>query len=255
MITGPSRSADIEQTLDPRRAWSGAAAHHRRRGLICRCRTAWRRMDRSTRPARAACSPEIAASSTSPTRRPPFRHGAGRRSLDRLRIALEGRAPRRLGPQPQGGTKPGWSELFFLDEVTALAAGHRPCFACRRADARALRRRRSPSATGSRRRTRPAWTRSCTGNAGNPPGDSPPCALTARRNARTAGRRDDRVARTGTSRYTMGGRLPWSFDGYGAPVAFADLPGEAPLLVTSAMRGRRLAGRLPPALACERIAA
>lgn len=25
-----------------------------------------------------------------------------------------------------------WTELFFLDEVTALAAGHRPCFACRR---------------------------------------------------------------------------------------------------------------------------
>jgi hypothetical protein len=29
----------------------------------------------------------------------------------------------------------GYSELFFLDEVTALAAGHRPCFECRRADA------------------------------------------------------------------------------------------------------------------------
>jgi hypothetical protein len=26
----------------------------------------------------------------------------------------------------------GYSELFFLDEVTALAAGHRPCFECRR---------------------------------------------------------------------------------------------------------------------------
>ncbi|GHD49843.1 hypothetical protein GCM10017083_22670 [Thalassobaculum fulvum] len=29
----------------------------------------------------------------------------------------------------------GWTELFFLDEATALAAGHRPCFYCRRADA------------------------------------------------------------------------------------------------------------------------
>jgi hypothetical protein len=28
-----------------------------------------------------------------------------------------------------------YSELFFLDEVTALAAGHRPCFECRRHDA------------------------------------------------------------------------------------------------------------------------
>lgn len=29
----------------------------------------------------------------------------------------------------------GYTELFFLDEVSALAAGHRPCFECRRADA------------------------------------------------------------------------------------------------------------------------
>lgn len=36
-----------------------------------------------------------------------------------------------------GGTRPGWSELFFLDEVTALAAGHRPCFLCRRDAAKA----------------------------------------------------------------------------------------------------------------------
>jgi hypothetical protein len=28
-----------------------------------------------------------------------------------------------------------WTELFFLDEATALAAGHRPCFYCRRSDA------------------------------------------------------------------------------------------------------------------------
>ena len=28
-----------------------------------------------------------------------------------------------------------YTELFFLDEVTALAAGHRPCFECRRRDA------------------------------------------------------------------------------------------------------------------------
>jgi len=29
----------------------------------------------------------------------------------------------------------GYTELFFLDEVTAFAAGHRPCFECRRRDA------------------------------------------------------------------------------------------------------------------------
>ncbi|MCZ7658713.1 MAG: hypothetical protein M5U07_13080 [Xanthobacteraceae bacterium] len=32
----------------------------------------------------------------------------------------------------------GYTELFFLDEPTALAAGHRPCFECRRAEARAF---------------------------------------------------------------------------------------------------------------------
>jgi hypothetical protein len=32
-----------------------------------------------------------------------------------------------------------WTELFFLDEATALAAGHRPCFLCRRNEAEAFR--------------------------------------------------------------------------------------------------------------------
>lgn len=32
-----------------------------------------------------------------------------------------------------------YTELFFLDEATALAAGHRPCFECRRAEANGFR--------------------------------------------------------------------------------------------------------------------
>lgn len=32
----------------------------------------------------------------------------------------------------------GWTELFFLDEVAALAAGHRPCFYCRREPAKSF---------------------------------------------------------------------------------------------------------------------
>lgn len=31
-----------------------------------------------------------------------------------------------------------YTELFFLDEVTALAAGHRPCFECRNRDAKSF---------------------------------------------------------------------------------------------------------------------
>jgi len=34
----------------------------------------------------------------------------------------------------------GYTELFFLDETTALAAGHRPCFECRREEAKAFAR-------------------------------------------------------------------------------------------------------------------
>jgi len=33
---------------------------------------------------------------------------------------------------------PGYTELFFLDDAVAAAAGHRPCFECRRADALAF---------------------------------------------------------------------------------------------------------------------
>jgi hypothetical protein len=40
-----------------------------------------------------------------------------------------------------------WTELFFLDEATAFAAGHRPCFACRRPSAR---RFQAAWATGNR---------------------------------------------------------------------------------------------------------
>lgn len=43
-------------------------------------------------------------------------------------LAFKGR--RRALMQPNR-----YTELFFLDEATALAAGHRPCFECRRADA------------------------------------------------------------------------------------------------------------------------
>ena len=42
-----------------------------------------------------------------------------------------------------------YTALFFLDEPTAFAAGHRPCFECRRADAKAFAR---DMGAGERRR-------------------------------------------------------------------------------------------------------
>ena len=43
-------------------------------------------------------------------------------------LAFKGRRRRLMQPGL-------FTELFFLDEATAFAAGHRPCFECRRADA------------------------------------------------------------------------------------------------------------------------
>ncbi|BBD36567.1 hypothetical protein Amn_14470 [Aminobacter sp. Y103A] len=56
-----------------------------------------------------------------------------------LTCALDFKNVRRvpMGRNRPGG-KTGWTELFFLDEVTALAAGHRPCFYCRRQRAKAF---------------------------------------------------------------------------------------------------------------------
>jgi hypothetical protein len=43
------------------------------------------------------------------------------------RLLVEGRRRELMQPRT-------WTELFFLDEATALAAGHRPCAACRYVD-------------------------------------------------------------------------------------------------------------------------
>jgi hypothetical protein len=51
----------------------------------------------------------------------------------------------------------GYSELFFLDEVTAFAAGHRPCFECRRQDAEAF----AALFSGKRRRASAAAMDEC----------------------------------------------------------------------------------------------
>jgi len=68
-------------------------------------------------------------------------HDPATRTLLRKRWALQAWIIcacqfRNVRRQPMGrnrpGGKAGWTELFFLDEVTALAAGHRPCFFCRR---------------------------------------------------------------------------------------------------------------------------
>lgn len=41
--------------------------------------------------------------------------------------------------RPRLMSKGKWTELFFLDEAVGLAAGHRPCYACRKREAEAFR--------------------------------------------------------------------------------------------------------------------
>jgi hypothetical protein len=48
-----------------------------------------------------------------------------------ITCALEFKGRKRIVMSPDR-----WTELFFLDEATAFAAGHRPCFECRKDDAK-----------------------------------------------------------------------------------------------------------------------
>jgi hypothetical protein len=133
-----------------------------------------------------------------------------------------------------------WTELFFLDEATALAAGHRPCFYCRRADAKAFRA---------------AWER------GNRTGDLLAPEMDATLHAE---RLDGRVKRlhplpvsieklpdgamlqAGDQNYLIaqGQPLRWTFDGYRA----VDAPLASPQLITPPSTVRALAAGYKPVL-------
>lgn len=114
----------------------------------------------------------------------------------------------------------GYTELFFLDEVTALTAGHRPCFECRRCDARAFQAHFSfgadekPGADAMDRRLH--GERLAQGDGG---------AL-SRRTFRMDTRDvpDGAMCVADAEPFAIFGNrlLPWSFDGYGAPVGMPD---------------------------------
>lgn len=109
-----------------------------------------------------------------------------------------------------------WTALFFLDEATALAAGHRPCGYCRRADHRMFGE----------------FWRVAQGLAERPRAAEMDIELHAERVDRRTRRQVARPARLGelpdgvmvrhdgTEALLAGGRLlPWSFEGYGAATA------------------------------------
>jgi hypothetical protein len=101
-----------------------------------------------------------------------------------------------------------YTELFFLDEPTALAAGHRPCFLCRRADAEAFRAAfpasARPSALEMDARLHRERLVRVSGRAVERPIAELPDGAMIERNGRPYALRGEML-------------LPWSFFGYGAP--------------------------------------
>ena len=107
-----------------------------------------------------------------------------------------------------------YTELFFLDEATAIAAGHRPCHECRRADFLAWQA---------------AWQRA-QGLDAPPRAPAMDARLHAERTLPGGGQRRQEsrfgelpdgafVLRDGAACLVHGGRLhPWSWQGYGAPL-------------------------------------
>lgn len=131
-----------------------------------------------------------------------------------------------------------WTELFFLDEATALAAGHRPCFFCRRDAARAFQA---------------AWA------AGNgvatPRAPAMDAVLHAERLERGAKRRhplpgpaaelpDGSMVAAGGDAYLIHRGRPWrwSFGGYSA---VADTPAPAAVLTPPSTVAALAAGYRP----------
>ena len=149
------------------------------------------------------------------------RHAQVKRWLICL-TAFKGR--RRLLLQPGQ-----YTELFFLDEVTGLAAGHRPCFECRRDAAKSYA-------------TRFASVHGLT----DPKVDAIDAILDTERRiphddasrrtsiAALADNPDGVMVRQGDRFFALKGQrlLHWSFGGYGAPIPLAALGGAPIFRVT-----------------------
>lgn len=142
---------------------------------------------------------------------------------------------------PRGNA--GWSELFFLDEVTALSAGHRPCFFCRRGDARAFQAAWVAAGLGD-------------GTAGNmnavlhrerwPSRKTEAQTLSM---SELTGLPDGAIIQSGTAFHAIrdGAALPWGFSGYGRPVPLSDFSRATARLVTPASVIRTLREGFRPA--------
>ncbi len=143
--------------------------------------------------------------------------------------------------KPGEPDKAGWTELFFLDEVTALAAGHRPCFYCRReraADfltrfgaAYGMEEPRAPMLDKRLHRERLA-----SGGKAVAVGAGDLAALP-----------EGAMVTDGHRAYALrgGAALPWSFAGYGPPVGFNSLGNPLSLLTPATTLAVLLQGYKP----------
>lgn len=135
----------------------------------------------------------------------------------------------------------GWTELFFLDEVTALAAGHRPCFYCRREAATAF----ADCFGKARGVVRPKVAemdamlhRERLASGGRPP------ALTI---DELIALPDGAVIASTGAAFALrdGAAMPWSFSGYGDPLALDRLGPNIALITPPGTVGALRAGYRP----------
>jgi len=136
-----------------------------------------------------------------------------------------------------------YTELFFLDEATALAAGHRPCFECRRGDSLRFSTIWATVHGKSGRATAPEMDRVLHPDRVNAAGSkvtyvSPLAALPNGTFVRASGR----------LHLLWGAQLhPWSFEGYGPPVStdFDEVEVLTPRSIVAVLEGGYVPGLHP----------
>jgi hypothetical protein len=143
----------------------------------------------------------------------------------------------RRDPMPPGR----WTALFFLDEVTALAAGHRPCGYCRRRDYLDFALAWQAAEAASQRPL--AWQMDAVLHAQRT--DRRRRKLTHAAAVNTLP--DGVMVRIGgnPSLHLAGRFLPWSFTGYGPPVPAPPPNGLAEVLTPPAVTAAIRAGYRP----------
>ncbi len=153
---------------------------------------------------------------------------------------FRGRKRQVMGPGLNGNGS--WTELFFLDEVTALAAGHRPCFYCRRFEAMHFARSLAIATEAARLRAGDLDSllhteRLATGNKPTELGHD------------VLGTQADgvMVSIDGSAYAKHGNRLlPWSFSGYRDPIPLNSVRGCTITRITPKTTTLAIAGGYQP---------